>query len=55
MPAEVTLNMVLPIIDYSMENNGWSKLLNSIQVILLPMVLIFLKQCESQAGLDCKL
>lgn len=52
MPAEVTLNMVLPIIDYSMENNGWSKLLNSIQVVLLPMVLIFLKQCESQAGLE---
>lgn len=40
-PVLVFLKMVIPVVDYEIEGNGWSKLLNCIQIVLLPLILIY--------------
>uniref|UniRef100_A0A1B0G3U1 Sodium/calcium exchanger membrane region domain-containing protein n=1 Tax=Glossina morsitans morsitans TaxID=37546 RepID=A0A1B0G3U1_GLOMM len=40
-PVLVFLKVVIPVVDYEIEGNGWSKLLNCIQMVLLPLLLIY--------------
>jgi sodium/potassium/calcium exchanger 6 len=35
-PIQVILSLIIPVVDYSEELHGWSKLLNMINVIILP-------------------
>ncbi|XP_037897754.1 mitochondrial sodium/calcium exchanger protein-like [Glossina fuscipes] len=40
-PVLVFLKAVIPVVDYEIDGNGWSKLLNCIQIVLLPLLLIY--------------
>uniref|UniRef100_A0A1A9WBV5 Sodium/calcium exchanger membrane region domain-containing protein n=1 Tax=Glossina brevipalpis TaxID=37001 RepID=A0A1A9WBV5_9MUSC len=40
-PVLVFLKAFIPVVDYEVEGNGWSKLLNCIQLVLLPLLLIY--------------
>lgn len=40
-PIVLVLNICVPVVDPSLELNGWSKLLNTSQVIILPVTLSF--------------
>lgn len=43
-PIALLLKIVIPIVDTNLEINGWSKLLNTLQIIILPMFLAFITQ-----------
>lgn len=50
-PAIFSLLMIIPIVDYTEENHGWSKLLNMIHVFTLPIAIILLKKCKKVENL----
>lgn len=41
LPILLLLNISIPVVDNSLEMNGWSKLLNTLQIIILPLVIVF--------------
>lgn len=40
-PIIVALRILIPIVDYELDDCGWSKLLNCIQLVLLPSILVY--------------
>lgn len=52
-PYVLVLNIFIPVVDYNEPRNGWSKLLNCIQIVLLPFSLILLLSSGSYYVLAC--
>lgn len=46
-PTALLLNLCIPVVDADLKINGWSKLLNSLQIIILPMVITILNRGTS--------
>lgn len=46
IPVILLILLFIPIVDYTIENHGWTKLLNSLQIITLPIGIILIKQCN---------
>lgn len=40
-PIIVALRIFIPVVDYELEDCGWSKLLNCIQLVILPSILLY--------------
>lgn len=45
-PINLCLTLVIPCVDETLPRNGWSKLLNTMQVVLMPVAVLVMKQCE---------
>ena len=45
-PVVFLLLVFIPVVDYEEENHGWSKLLNCLQIILLPAVCSMALSCK---------
>ncbi|XP_039226700.1 mitochondrial sodium/calcium exchanger protein isoform X2 [Drosophila yakuba] len=41
-PVNLMLQLVLPLVDYQMVKHGWSKMLNCLQIVLTPFVIVAL-------------
>lgn len=46
-PVVLVLNICLPVVDYTLDDHGWSKLLNSTQAFIIPIMIIILRKCKS--------
>lgn len=45
-PIRLGLTLILPCVDYTLPRNGWCKLLNCVQVVLLPVAILTMKEGE---------
>lgn len=45
-PINLFLTLVIPCVDETLPRNGWCKLLNALQVVLMPVAVLIMKQCE---------
>lgn len=45
-PAMILLRLIIPVVDETLLRKGWNRLLNSIQIIVLPIVCNFLLGCK---------
>lgn len=44
-PIMVILQFIIPVVNQTVEKSGWSKLLNCIQLCVLPTIAIVILQC----------
>ena len=44
-PVTFFIRLFTPVVDYGIVNHGWSKLLNTLQIILLPLI-IYCTECK---------
>lgn len=49
-PINLCLTLIIPCVDETLPLNGWSKLLNTIQVVLMPCAVLLMKQRECFAS-----
>lgn len=40
-PIILLLRIFIPVVDYDLDDCGWSKLLNCVQIVLLPAIILF--------------
>lgn len=40
------LILIIPCVDYTLEVNGWNKLLNTFQVLWMPLAIMLMKNCK---------
>lgn len=42
IPFQFVLTLIIPVVDYELDRHGWSKLLNCLQFIFSPILVIFI-------------
>lgn len=46
-PINLILIIIIPCVDYTIDVHGWNKLLNTLQVVCMPLAVMLMKKCKS--------